>query len=309
MKYTIPLFTLFFIALCFWKPKASVVVVDTPETDTWIGPSRDTTQTDPAPTDTPPPSTQPRWPLSTPESPKFQPIALKESTKPNTVSIAFEDKWIHFITNETSTFTDLMDQVKRTAPPEQIIYVDRHFNAGGGSGFLMLSNERGVNFALKLNDEYEKIYSENGWNFYPEGAQIRKDPAFAVLRLATDRRIAAVIDEFGFIDDPLNGEAIRTFMRSKNGQLQIATATLTAIVNTDFKHLVLGAGHHGSRGTGGASFDGNYTEIKYAFETFEAMNELIQQGFIPKKSLEPTEIFEIKPDKAASGSKAKACKT
>lgn len=233
---------------------------------------------------------------------RFKPIQLKESSKPNTVTIPWEDKYLHFITNETNTFTDLMDQVKRTAPPEQIIYVDRHFNAGGGSGFLMLSNEKGVSFAMKLNDEYEKIYLKYSWQFYAEPKQIRREGGFAVLNLATQRNIAAVIDEFGFIDDPLNGEAIRAFMRSRNGQLEIAAATLTAIVNADFRHIVMGAGHNGQRGTSGANM-GGYSEVKYAFETFEAMNQLIQDGFVPKKELEPTEVFQIQvePEPESSG--------
>lgn len=234
----------------------------------------------------------------------YTPIELRETTKPNTISIPFGVKWIHFITNETATFTDLLDQVKRTAPPEEIVYIDRHFNAGGGSGFLVLSNERGVSFGLLLNDEYEKIYQEKGWAFYPDENQIRVTDDFAVLRLATPRGIAAIVDEFGFIDDPINGEEIRAFIASKPGQIEIAAATLRAIVNTNFKHIVMGAGHHGDRGTVGATANGVH-ETVYAFETFEAMSKLIEDGFeSPANPVKPS-IFHIQPQKAK---KSKACR-
>ena len=67
----------------------------------------------------------------------------------------FGDKYIHFVAKETDSFGTLVSLAAKVGKKDEIIIIDRHFNASGGkaSGFMMLSNDLGVEFATILNDE------------------------------------------------------------------------------------------------------------------------------------------------------------
>lgn len=195
------------------------------------------------------------------------------STKPNTIHLGGN---LYAIGNQTGSFGDLINQAAQI-PGAAII--DRHFNSfmSKGSGHLMLCNEKGYELATALNAEYKKIYDEQGWHYdHPNLIVTSRANSLAVLRIATQRGMAAVIEEFGFIDDRENGDQIGDFIRSVEGQKRIAQATIDATKKVAWiKNIVLSAGHHGNRGTSGASYKG-FHETDYAFATFEAIRNILK---------------------------------
>ncbi|MDF1816404.1 MAG: N-acetylmuramoyl-L-alanine amidase [Verrucomicrobiales bacterium] len=205
---------------------------------------------------------------------KPDPIRSDFST-PKTIHLGAN---LYAIGNKTHSFTALIDQAAKV---KGAAIIDRHFNSyrGKGSGHLMLCNQQGVKLAAALNAEFKKVYDEQGWYYdHPNLIVTNRANTLAVLRLATQKNMAAVIGEFGFIDDRVNREKIGEFIKSKEGQKRIARATIDAAKKvSSIENIVLSAGHHGNRGTGGASYKG-FHETEYAFATFEAIREILQNG-------------------------------
>lgn len=216
----------------------------------------------------------------------------------------FEDRFFHFITDPTDSFSEVVDIAK--SKPNSIL-IDRHFNAGGGYGYLTIPNPKARNFAMLLNDEYEKIYQDNGWHRSTYTMDTSKTSSFDLLSIAHRNDQAALIDEFGFKDDSRNGTAVIEWMKTAKGQHEIANACIRASLKSEFEHVVLSAGHWGPRGYSGASYDG-WHETDYAFSVFTAMVNTIKTAdgtdFTPEieytsndNKIEAWEVEEPKEEK------------
>lgn len=202
------------------------------------------------------------------------------SSTPRTLAWSMgTEKRLFCILNKTHSFSNLVAQARQVTTTENdTLLIDRHFNANKGksSGFMCLTNDRGAKFAALLNAEHRKIYDEEGWEYDWENCIITsRQDSLGILAAGNRQETAVIIEEFAFIDDPVNGQAIREFLQSVRGQRRIAKATLMAIQNqTEFTNVVFSAGHWGNRGSTGAAV-GSFTEVDYAFGTYEQMEYIL----------------------------------
>lgn len=235
-------------------------------------------------------------------TPTGKPSLRSESTEPMLNKIGEK---IFVVSSKTSSFEDLVDQAASTgADPGAIALVERHFNKyyGKGSGFYIFCNPLGAKVARAFNDEYRKIYDEQGWK-YDKPVAIIPTTRYHLLKVAQKKGMPCIMGEFGFVDDRVNGDKIGNFLKSKAGQERIARASIAATRSLNMEAFVFAAGHHGVKpnGTTGAYF-GEFHETDYAFATFAAMDDLLEKEksgeidlIAARKPAEPAPKTEPKP--------------
>lgn len=211
----------------------------------------------------------------------YDPFEKSDSSSNKMVSSDLGNgKTIHFVQNKTSSFSKSAIQASAVGDNSEILIVDKHFNANGssgnGSGFMMLANDDGKKFAALLNSEYRAIYDEEGWQYnHPNLISTSRQHRLGMLNQSRKRGIAAVIDEFAYRNDPVNGNKPIEWMQTVKGQRRIALANYSAMHQSEFKHIVCFNGHwaSSSRGTGGTTYNGWHENV-YSNLVHNNMNEL-----------------------------------
>ena len=200
--------------------------------------------------------------------PQGEPVTPPKRLATNTPKTVTLGNGFSAILNETDSFDDLFNQAFQRGEA----LIDIHFNRykGAHSGPLMLYSEAGKQLAASLQREFIEIYQENGW-VYGKEMDIRYNNRFALPKLGNAKKKPVVISEFGYVDDPKN--PIGKWIQTEAGQNRIARAYVNALRGLGYTNVVLGIGHHGDRGSGGAKY-GNYTETDFAEDVIQAITKL-----------------------------------
>jgi len=188
-------------------------------------------------------------------------------------------KW-SIIMKRTSSFEALYATIRKvTMGSNSVMVMERHFNKAKskGAGPLLIASPKAMATAHQLLAAYEEIYTAQEWKMTHNRVWNKGEwRELSMTRLADRHKMACIIGEFAFVDDPHQGEQVREFIASAVGQAAIARQSLKVLLESPFDHIVLCAGHWRTDGNYGASSADGYREPEYAFDTFEWMEALLR---------------------------------
>lgn len=154
------------------------------------------------------------------------------------------------LANKTISFDNLTRQVSEIGEGKRG-HLDIHFNKGGGSGPVALTNSSAYEFGKYYIEEMRIIYQEQGWKLnqstHPRVSKL------GVLKYGERRGLHSVIGEFCFADDALNGTKPIEFAMTEAGSQRIALGVQRAAERFKLDTLTLSVGHWGPRGEVGAT--------------------------------------------------------
>jgi len=206
---------------------------------------------------------------------------------------------IYALPNKTVNFDTLSLQID-SFTKGKAAHLDIHFNKGGGSGPIALTNSLGCAFAEYYVEEMQKIYEEQGWvnnRIMPVDTSRTR---LGVIKCGTKHGLCSVIGEFAFVDDRINGTKPIDFALTREGAYRIQLGILAAAKKAKLDSLTLSIGHHGPRGLFGAYVgrgkNAKLHEKDYAVFQINSMNFLL-----PGKSATVDKMVTIPTTPSTSG--------